>query len=102
MPPPNTLGEHIEFYEELRSCSTCGDTKPVTEFAWRNKSSGARRGVCVKCYRGKKAAYITDSQFTTECPRCGWTGKMSSRNQVTISARGHLCPKDAEMRQGVA
>ena len=45
---------------------------------------------------------MTDSQFTIECPQCRWTRSASSPNQVTISARGHLCSTGAEMRQGVA
>ncbi len=64
-------------------------------------SNGMNNHEQFQFHNGVIGRRITDSQFTTECPRCGWTGKMSSRNQVTISARGHLCPTGAEMRQGV-
>lgn len=33
----------------MKRCSTCGETKPVEEFYWRNKSEGTRNDTCKAC-----------------------------------------------------
>ena len=35
--------------EELRTCSSCGETKPITEYHWHYKDKGIRRYHCKVC-----------------------------------------------------
>lgn len=34
---------------ETRTCSCCGETKPITDFHWHYKSKGIRRFTCKVC-----------------------------------------------------
>jgi hypothetical protein len=36
--------------EGLRRCGRCGETKPVSDFAWRRKALGQRHNMCRPCH----------------------------------------------------
>jgi predicted RNA-binding protein YlxR (DUF448 family) len=54
---------------EQRTCCRCGETKPVSEFAWRRKAKGQRDTFCRPCrsaygrthYEANKQRYIAQA-----------------------------------------
>src|SRR6266480_2706996 len=45
-------------------CSKCGEEKPITNFAWANKSRSSRRAECKDCHNNpKRRRYADDSDF---------------------------------------
>ncbi|MDX1641849.1 MAG: hypothetical protein R3220_09140 [Balneolaceae bacterium] len=45
-------------------CTKCGETKPVEEFRWKNKSKGIRACWCKTCFAlHEKSRYDSDKKF---------------------------------------
>lgn len=42
---------------ERKTCSECEEEKPSTDFPWRSKKGGKRRGQCKPCYNAKRRDY---------------------------------------------
>lgn len=43
--------------KKSRRCSKCGETKPETEFYWKNRSLGRLRSDCRTCFKRVSAAH---------------------------------------------
>jgi superfamily II helicase len=37
--------------ESMKSCSTCGLSKPLDQFSWKQKDRGSRQSICKPCFR---------------------------------------------------
>ena len=64
---------------KTKRCSVCGEEKPLTEFAFRNKTKGIYRANCRKCqsnYSSKR--YYLNKEILDKtkegkcCIRCGY------------------------------
>lgn len=77
----------------VKVCSGCNLSKPVSEFAWRNKAAGRRHARCRSCfsttsrshYQAKRQQYINRSK--------AWRQACREENQRRILAylREHPC-----------
>ena len=64
---------------EFKKCSMCGEEKPLTEFAIRNKSKGIYRANCRKCQAGYASKRYYENKEILDntkegkcCARCGY------------------------------
>lgn len=72
------FSESIEFVvQEFRECTGCGETKPITEFHYRDRAHGLRRRRCRSCmraygrehYQRNKLRYATGDWGRKRCDR---------------------------------
>lgn len=105
-----------------KKCNTCHASKPVSEFPWRNKSRGIRRGECSSCrnamsrdiyWRHKRgepvakiaASPIVGSLSTTykTCKRCGKSKPLTqfhrSHQGTRLACWDTYCKPCAAIRQ---
>ena len=64
---------------ETKICTKCGQTLPIDQFNWRDKSKGTRRSECKFCHCGymrdryrQKKTEIQDLKIGIKCAKCGY------------------------------
>lgn len=72
--PPEQL---MVLDEAVRTCSTCGSLRPVSQFYFKDRVRGVRKSVCIPCanaysrdhYRRNRAAYLARARASRQSGR---------------------------------
>lgn len=57
---------HLTMLEVTKVCNVCGSPKPISQFQFRNKAKGARRGYCIACKKRYDTSWYARNQHVTK------------------------------------
>lgn len=97
----DTTASAVKAVTRTKVCTKCKQTKPTSEFYWKNRTRGIRQARCISCYSRSKGIEEYRAQLLQQglkpCSQCGEIKPLSEfyKQRQYYSGRCKNCMQDA-------